>query len=225
MSKKYWIPVVGLTLAMGFLPMSHAQVAGTSAATGTQTVQTTQIAKGWSAKRSVMGQKLYNDSGEVVGKIKDLIVSPDENISYMIVSAGGFLGIASHDVAISIKEIKREKGRFVMAGANKSTVKAMPKFVYANNAFDRNVYVEHAEREIAQTQEKVRNLRIQISKAAAQSQVEMEKQLATLQADLKNAQDKLTELKRSTVDNWREFESEVNAALERLRQSRDAAKG
>ena len=225
MSKKFWISVGCMAVAMSFLAPVSAQVAGTTTETGNKVVETTQIAKGWSAKRSVIGQKLYNDSGEMVGKIKDLIISPDENVSYMIVSAGGFLGIASHDVAIPVTKIQREKGKFVMPGANKNTVKAMPKFVYANNAFDRSVFVDHAEREIVQAQEKVRSLRIQISKASAQRQIELEKQLAALQADLKSAQDKLTELKRSTVDNWREFEADINAALERLRQSRDAAKG
>jgi sporulation protein YlmC with PRC-barrel domain len=225
MSKKNWIPLLCLSAALGLVAPAYAQVAGTTKESDTKVIESTQIAKGWSAKRSVIGQKLYNDSGEVVGKIKDLIISPDENISYMIVSAGGFLGIASHDVAIPVQKIQREKGKFVMPGANKSTVKAMPKFIYANNAFDRSMFVDHAEREISQAQEKVRSLRIQITKASDQTKIELEKQLTALQADLKSAQDKLTELKRSTVDNWREFEAEVNAALERLGKSREAARG
>ena len=224
MSKKYWIPALGIYVAMGLLPLAQAQVAGTTTERGNKEGETTQVAKGWSAKRAVIGQKLYNDSGEVVGKIKDLIVSPDENISYMIVSAGGFLGIASHDVAIPVKDIRREKGHFVMPGASKSTVKAMPKFIYANNTFDRSMFVNQAEREIALAQDKARKLRNQINKASTDTKAGLEKQLAALQADVKSAQDKLSELKQSTVDNWRELESEVNAALERLRQSREATK-
>jgi len=210
---------------MSILPVANAQVAGTTTTPANKAGEPTQIAKGWSAKRSVMGQKLYNDSGDVIGKIKDLIVSPDENISYVIVSAGGFLGIASYDVAIPVQQIKRDKDRFILPGATKSTVKAMPRFTYANNALDRGVFIAHADREIALGQEKVRSLRNQIREANSEAKAGLEKELTTLQADLKSAQTKLTELKRSAMDNWRDFESEVKAALEQLRQSREASKG
>lgn len=52
-----------------------------------------------------------------VGKVQDLIISPDANVSYVIVSAGGFVGIGRHDVAIPVTQIQGPSGKLVMTGA------------------------------------------------------------------------------------------------------------
>jgi len=41
------------------------------------------------------------------------------------------LGIDRHDVAIPVSQIKQVDGKFVLAGATKDTLKAMPPFEYA----------------------------------------------------------------------------------------------
>ena len=53
------------------------------------------VVNGWSIKKQIMGKDVYNDKGEKIGKVDDLIVSPDKAISYAIIGAGGFLGIVS----------------------------------------------------------------------------------------------------------------------------------
>jgi hypothetical protein len=50
------------------------------------------VTLGWSAKRHVLGQPVYNDKGERIGAIDDLIIAPDRAVSYAIIGAGGFLG-------------------------------------------------------------------------------------------------------------------------------------
>jgi hypothetical protein len=66
-----------------------------------------------------------------VGTIDDVIITPDQAVSYAIVGAGGFVGLAKHDVAIPIIQIKQDDGKFVLEGATKDVIKAMPKFEYA----------------------------------------------------------------------------------------------
>lgn len=90
------------------------------------------VTTGWSAKRQILGKTVYNDSGDAVGKVDDIIVAPDKAVSYAIVGAGGFLGLDRHDVAIPVSQFKEIDGKFVLAGATKDALKALPPFEYAN---------------------------------------------------------------------------------------------
>lgn len=89
------------------------------------------VAKGWSAKKQILGKKVYNDKKQKIGKVDDLIIAPDSAVSYAIIGAGGFLGIDRHDVAIPAKQLKIKKGKIILPGATEETIKAMPKFEYA----------------------------------------------------------------------------------------------
>ena len=107
-----------------------AQVAG-STLLGVAYAELRDVATGWSAKRQLLGQPIYNEKNEKVGTVDDLIVSPTKAISYAIVGAGGFLGVAKHDVAIPVNQFTEEDGKFILAGATKDAIKAMPEFEYA----------------------------------------------------------------------------------------------
>jgi sporulation protein YlmC with PRC-barrel domain len=107
-----------------------AQVAG-SATLGVSVEELKMVAVGWSAKKKILGKAVYNDKNERIGTVDDLIITPDKSVSYAIIGAGGFLGMGKHDVAIPIGQFKEDKGRFVLAGATKDALKAMPKFEYA----------------------------------------------------------------------------------------------
>ena len=95
----------------------QAQVAGGTTTVDTSVIESTTLAMGWSVKRTLMGKTIYNDSGQKVGKVEDLIISPDKSVSYVIVGAGGFVGIGRHDVAIPVTQIDDKSGKLVMPGA------------------------------------------------------------------------------------------------------------
>ena len=63
--------------------------------------------------------------------IDDLIIAPDTSVSFVIVGAGGFVGVGKHDVAIPVNQLKQQDGKFVLPGASKEAIKALPKFEYA----------------------------------------------------------------------------------------------
>ena len=108
------------------------QVVG-STQLGVAVAELRDVATGWSAKRQVLGKAVYNDGGDRIGNVDDIIVAPDKAVSYAIIGAGGFLGMGRHDVAIPVSQIKQQSdGKFVLAGATKDALKAMPAFDYAN---------------------------------------------------------------------------------------------
>ncbi len=110
----------------------NAPVAGVATATiGVTVEEAVIVAHGWSVKKQLLGKPVYNDKNEKIGKVEDIIVNPDKAVSYAIIGAGGFLGIAVHDVAIPANQFKITGDKITLAGATKENVRAMPEFHYA----------------------------------------------------------------------------------------------
>jgi sporulation protein YlmC with PRC-barrel domain len=107
-----------------------APVAGSSLI-GVSAIELRQVATGWSTERQVLGQWVYNDNVEKIGTVDDVIFAPDKSASYAIVGTGGFLGIGKHDVAIPVSLFTQVDGKFIVAGATKEVLMAMPAFEYA----------------------------------------------------------------------------------------------
>jgi sporulation protein YlmC with PRC-barrel domain len=98
------------SIALAAPAISHAQVAGTTLL-GVSVEEMRNVSLGWSVKRTILGQPVYNDNNERVGSIDDIIIAPDKAISYAIVNAGGFLGLAKHDVAVPVSKFKLVEGK------------------------------------------------------------------------------------------------------------------
>jgi len=107
-----------------------AQVAGSTTG-GVAVEEMKAVALGWSVRKQILGQAVYNEQKQRVGKIDDLIIAPDTAVSFVIVGAGGFVGLGKHDVAIPVTQLKQQDGKFVLPGATKAAIKALPKFEYA----------------------------------------------------------------------------------------------
>ena len=107
-----------------------AQVAG-STTLGVTVEELRAVAIGWSAKRQILGKPVYNEKKVRVGRIDDIIVTPERAVSYVIIGAGGFVGLGRHDVAIPINQLQEQDGKYVLPGATKEAIKALPKFEYA----------------------------------------------------------------------------------------------
>lgn len=88
------------------------------------------VAKGWSSKKDLIGKAVYNDKGEKVGKVEDIIIAPDKSASMAIVGAGGFVGLDKHDVAIPFQQLQMEGKKIVLPGATKDAIKSLPAFEY-----------------------------------------------------------------------------------------------
>ena len=107
-----------------------AQVAGSTGINVT-VEEMTNVARGWSAKKTILGHEIYNDNKEKVGAVEDIIIAPDKKVSYVIVEVGSFLGMGGHYVAIPIGNFKDEGDKLILPGATKDVIKSLPKFEYA----------------------------------------------------------------------------------------------
>lgn len=110
-------------------PQAFAQVAG-HAALGVSVTELDAVIKGVSVKKQVLGKPVYNEAKEKVGNVQDLIVTPENAVSFAIVGAGGFVSLGRHDVAIPVNQFQYDQGRIVLPGATKDAIKALPEFKY-----------------------------------------------------------------------------------------------
>lgn len=129
--KKNVIASLLVSLTVGLASSyTYAQVAGTQPL-GVTVEESQAIVAGWSVKRSILNQTVFNEDGERVGVIHDIIIAPDRSVSFAVVAANQFLGVSHHDVAIPIEQLDFVGGKLVLAGATKATIKALPEFEYA----------------------------------------------------------------------------------------------
>ena len=106
-------------------------VAG-SVVLGVTVEESKAVALGYRASK-ILGAAVYNDKNEKIGKIGDLIVKPDDKLSFAIVDVGGFLGLKNHRVAIPVGQFKSMGPKIVLPGATKDSLKQVPEFHFASD--------------------------------------------------------------------------------------------
>jgi hypothetical protein len=89
---------------------------------------------GFSAKKSFLGKAVYNEQKEKIGTITDLIIAPDTSVAYVVIGAGGFVGLGRHNVAVQTSALHFDNGKFILPGATKASLKAAPKLEYPKKA-------------------------------------------------------------------------------------------
>jgi sporulation protein YlmC with PRC-barrel domain len=124
MKRTLLVAALGLIGTLCVLDPAAAREAGATTV-GVETIQFDSLAPGWSVKRSILGRTVYNDAGEKVGRIDDLIVDPAKGVSHLIVGVGGFIGMGLHQVAITTTSLREQGARIVVTGASKSQITAM----------------------------------------------------------------------------------------------------
>jgi sporulation protein YlmC with PRC-barrel domain len=88
------------------------------------------LATGFRASK-LLKQDVYNEKGEKIGKVDDLVVAPDGTLSMAVVNVSGFLGVPKHLVAIPVRQFTHIAPKAVLPNASKEALKALPKFEYA----------------------------------------------------------------------------------------------
>lgn len=80
----------------------------------------------------IIGSNVVNDTGDTIGKIDELVVSPDDNKSaYVIISVGGWLGMGTHLIALPYSSLQITSTKILLPGATKEGVKGLPEFKYS----------------------------------------------------------------------------------------------
>lgn len=128
-------PAPGATPPAATTPMPSAGTGATGSTTGsTMTtamprVDATAVNKGYRTSK-VVGASVVNSNNETIGKIDDLIVTPDDKVPFAVVSVGGFLGIGDKLVVVPYSSFSMNKDQVVLAGATKDSLKALPDYTY-----------------------------------------------------------------------------------------------
>ena len=97
---------------------------------GVAVTEAQMVATGWRASKMIHTD-VYNDKNEKIGRVDDLIVAPDGSLSAAIIDVGGFLGMATHRVAIPVQHFKQMAPKAILPGASKEALKKLPEFEYA----------------------------------------------------------------------------------------------
>lgn len=118
-------------LAPVVTPAAMAQVAGGTTVGVTITVNQA-LAKGWSAKHTILKHKVLGDNGKPIGYIDDIIIDPDQKLSMVILHVGSPLSFAGKLIALPVEQIKVEGDHLVLPGATPETLKQTPPFEYAH---------------------------------------------------------------------------------------------
>ena len=214
---KNTILVMALMLA-GLQTMSlnaYADVVGASVI-GVTVSEVAKIATGWSVKKSILGKPIYNELGDKIGTVDDLIIAPNKTLSYAIIGAGGFLGMGKYDVAIPVTQINEVNGKMELKGATKESIKQMPKFEYAPKTANKEAFVANAEQDIQKGKDKLAELNEKARAEKTDMKAKINAEIVELQQQIKTAEAKLTELKNASKKKWREYETSVNAAIANL---------
>ena len=223
MNKLPLMAVLSLSVSIAASAAVMGTVGGQGAGSTARVVTRTDVqnlALGWSVKKSILGKTVYTGTGDKIGTVLDLIISPDKTVSYLIIGAGGSIGMGRHDVAYPVAQVKEDSGKLVLDGATRDSVRAMPAFEYATDERQRDQLAAQADQDIAAARAKLASLD---SAATADAKVRLDAQTVALKRDLLAAEAKLADLRKASAAKWKAFETEVSAATLKLRKSDNGA--
>lgn len=83
------------------------------------------------AVSSLIGDNIFNAAGETLGRIKDIIIDIIEaKISYVVIEAGGFLGMNQKYFAVPMQAltIAKEHRKAFILNETKESIKRFPEF-------------------------------------------------------------------------------------------------
>jgi hypothetical protein len=94
-------------------------------------VNVQKLAAGYRASK-IIGSSVVNNANDTIGKIDDLLVSPDGKQPYAVLSIDpGFLGIGSHLVVVPFDTLEFAGKKVTLPGGTKDSLKQLPVFKYA----------------------------------------------------------------------------------------------
>jgi len=91
------------------------------------------VGKGYQVSR-LLGRDVINEQNEEIGEIDDFIIGRDQ-VLFVILETGGFLGLGAHLVAMPATSIDMEtvKGKIRIKSATRSQLQKMPEFKYGKD--------------------------------------------------------------------------------------------
>ena len=85
-----------------------------------------------------IGKTVYDQAGNNIGEVNDLIVSGDGNVEAVILGVGGFLGIGEKDVAVNtsaVQMVQDGDNQRLVVQATKEALEAAPSYDRSNRRY------------------------------------------------------------------------------------------
>ena len=76
-------------------------------------------------------RSVYNQEGERLGSVNDLLVSPDGSVVAAVIGVGGFLGIGEKEIAVPFaiaRVARRDNSWHLVIDASKDALQGAPSF-------------------------------------------------------------------------------------------------
>jgi hypothetical protein len=121
---------VSAALASVVLLSGAAKAQGTPQTVDIAKIDVQQLSAGYRASK-VIGSSVLNDANETIGKVDDLLISPDGKTPFTVLSIGGFLGMDSHYVVVPYNSLNLADNKVVLPGGTKDMLRMLPEFKYA----------------------------------------------------------------------------------------------
>ncbi|MDH6234161.1 sporulation protein YlmC with PRC-barrel domain [Mesorhizobium soli] len=83
---------------------------------------------------NLIGETVYNGTGEDaqnIGKVKDLVISPNGAVESLVIGVGGFLGLGEKNVAVNYgdaDQAEQNGKRWLVVNASRDQLKTLPDF-------------------------------------------------------------------------------------------------
>jgi sporulation protein YlmC with PRC-barrel domain len=121
---------VSAALASVVLLSGAAKAQGTPQTVDIAKIDVQQLSADYRASK-VIGNSVLNDANETIGKVDDLLISPDGKTPFTVLSIGGFLGMDSHYVVVPYNSLNLADNKVVLPGGTKDMLRMLPEFKYA----------------------------------------------------------------------------------------------
>lgn len=123
--------IIGCCMALALATPAVAQTA--PAPTLAVTAPTSQTTADWRSTKLV-GTTVYNQANENIGEVADIANGSGGEVSAVIVSVGGFLGMGEKHVAMPFKSLKATRTDSnaikLAVDSTKDSLKSMPAYKY-----------------------------------------------------------------------------------------------
>lgn len=119
--------------ALAALLVAVSPLAARSQSVGIVVVDVVSVGKGYRVSQ-LIGRDVINEQNEEIGEIDDFVIGRDQ-VLFVILEVGGFLGIGEHLIAMPANAIDMEtvKGKIRIKSASRGQLQKMPQFNYGKD--------------------------------------------------------------------------------------------
>ncbi len=124
------LPILSAAIVAAAVLAAPAFAQGTPQTISFVRIDAQTLATGYRTSK-VVGATVFNEANETVGKIDDLIVTPNDRVPFAVLSVGGFLGVGTSYVVIPYSNLELREEKVILRGATKESLQKLPEFKYA----------------------------------------------------------------------------------------------